>query len=150
MIYKKFKHIGYLTTNIDWELSNSLEKMFKEGKLTVIEDTLHGEWGMKVDLYKKRKWSTHDGCREARLSMEDDKIILKLSYYNGSSLDGHRETLRWKAEFSGLNGNTIKLFSREINSRFYYSMEDLFFREEEDKKQKRIKELTLEKLKKGE
>lgn len=134
--------------------SNKLRDLFVSGESDVelISSSWHDTWKQDnldlnpLDLTNVNMWSIHEKCSDMYIKFEDGKIIADVRIYDGNFYDGAREELRWEAKFT-LGKNSLKTFENQINWKFTSHLDELYEKELEKVKNKRMGEIGKELLK---
>lgn len=93
------------------------------------------------DLLKRLDWSTYQGNLDFKLKPYQKTFDLTVTIWEGRLLDGSRESVRVRLFYNDLPLKLANYFSKEIDTKFKYLLEDIFEAEQEEKKRRRLKEI---------
>ena len=121
-LLKLIDGVSYWHWNIVLEIVECFQK--QGDKITIINknwDETYKQNNLKsfpLNLDIINTWSTHDGaqCIDIKFSVKDEKLNCKAKIYDGNSFNGHREKLRFQAEFILPNS-----FIKKIENKIEYS-----------------------------
>ena len=100
------------------ELMPSIEVKEKKWNEKYKQD--NPEW-YPLDLSKIETWSTYDGeCINLVFSNDNNKVICKVSIYDGDNMNGYRRNLRFTATLIMPNN-----FIKELEQKILYSLDRL-------------------------
>lgn len=138
-IRKKLKIVEYVTFG-SWRDVMDIVKLYNEDKVELIEVKFF-DWyaeNYKNNLKELKNWSTFSECVDVELN---EKTI-EFTIWDGDSFGGHRKNKRFIAIFK--RPKSIVDYSYHINKKFNRYLEEIYFEEEQLKKEKRLKEIENE------
>lgn len=147
-LIKKLNIIEYLYSS-DYNIYKTLIRLCSDEVLKW-DDLQYLNYKYKYDHYdihkdikKNSTWITFDDKVHVQLFLTENKVEIVC---RESSDFGNYISSRWKGSIT-LPDEYINLFENEINRKFNYHLEDLYEKELEVKKQKRLKEISNKLLK---
>ena len=145
-----------------WDYRTLIRDMYWEGKLTMKDfqwgDRYRNEKAFKgmYDPVKKLakgadqghewEWSTYAERVKVEIYVKKNRICIDLRMEKGDNFDGHKIGLKWKATFVGFPTKKLNKFRNPIESAWRRRLSRLFEDEEEQRRLKRMEEISNELL----
>ena len=163
-LLKKLKYIdGVHVWQARVDLASKIHQLIVKGEAIVLEKQWHDRFksenlkhyplNIEKDHGPKTKdwrdqdtnelWITYDDCRQIYVGVDGNNIICDLTIFNGDNWDGGRKDKKWSAKLK-IKAKHLLLFKSHIDDRFKGRMLDLYEKEEDLKRENRVKELSIE------
>ena len=123
---EKLKLVGITSGYSNYQFYSKLTKYIRSNPDSIIEFKQHSDtsgWNhTKLDISDSDTWSTYDRCFSSEFFIESNKLVCKVTVWNGDNFTGECLNLRLEVEFS-LTDSFLKEIESLIENNFDFYLE---------------------------